>query len=109
MENQLEVNLNEDILSCPAVKPKKPRSEKQLENDKKLGQRLREKNLLKKQQQQQQQEEQPDIDTELKTIREAADEIHIEVVVPKVKRVVRPKLKRSQSIYPPVFEEVSVL
>ena len=93
----------------PASKTKETTIRKAIENDKKLGQRLREKNLLKKQQQQQQQEEQPDIDTELKTIREAVDEIQIEVVVPKVKRVVRPKLKRNQSIYPPVFEEVAVL
>ena len=47
MENQFEVILNEDVLSCPAVKPKKPRSEKQLENDKKTRTKIERKEFIK--------------------------------------------------------------
>ena len=43
LENQTEQNM--DIL--PLTKLKKPRSEKQIETDKKFGQRLRDKKLLK--------------------------------------------------------------
>ena len=69
---------------------------KQLENDVKLGQRLREKKLLKEQQQQQ--------DSEQNIISQVSAEVE-----PKQKKVTRPRLKRTQSIFPPVFEDAPLM
>ena len=84
------------------IKLKKPRSEKQLENDKKLGQRLRDKKLLKEQQQQQQLQpiqhevvELP-VDSEVQVIQEALQEVDLNVKIPVVK-LPRPRLKRSKT------------
>ena len=96
MENTNEtIEQNVDII--PLTKLKKPRSEKQLENDKKLGQRLRDKKLLKEQQQHIQHEvvELP-IDSEVQVIQEALQEVDLNVKIPVVK-LPRPRLKRSKT------------
>ena len=93
------IEQNVDII--PLTKLKKPRSEKQLENDKKLGQRLRDKKLLKEQQQQQQQPIQQEVveipvDSEVQVIQEALQEVELNVKIPVVK-LPRPRLKRSKT------------
>ena len=93
------IEQNVDII--PLTKLKKPRSEKQLENDKKLGQRLRDKKLLKEQQQQQQQPIQQEVveipvDSEVQVIQEALQEVDLNVKIPVVK-LPRPRLKRSKT------------
>ena len=100
MENTNEtIEQNVDII--PLTKLKKPRNEKQLENDKKLGQRLRDKKLLKEQQQQQQQPIQQEVveipvDSEVQVIQEALQEVDLNVKSPVVK-LPRPRLKRSKT------------
>ena len=93
------IEQNVDII--PLTKLKKPRSEKQLKNDKKLGQRLRDKKLLKEQQQQQQQPIQQKVveipvDSEVLVIQEALQEVDLNVKIPVVK-LPRPRLKRSKT------------
>ena len=93
------IEQNVDII--PLTKLKKPRSEKQLENDKKLGQRLRDKKLLKEQHQQQQQPIQHEVvelpvDSEVQVIQEALQEVDLNVKIPVVK-LPRPRLKRSKT------------
>ena len=92
------IEQNVDII--PLTKLKKPRSEKQLENDKKLGQRLRDKKLLKEQQQQQQPIQQEvveiPVDSEVQVIQEALQEVDLNVKIPVVK-LPRPRLKRSKT------------
>ena len=64
-------------------KVKKPRSDKQLENDKKLGQRLKDKKLKEQQQ--------------LELLDRHCEE-DLNLLSPPVKKIVRPKLARSKSI-----------
>ena len=90
MENANEVILHvEEIVKVVevvkrVVKEKKPRSEKQLENDRKLRQRLKDKKLKE-----QLQLEQLD--------RQCVDELN--VLLPIIKKPVRPRLTRNKSIH----------
>ena len=90
MENQTEV-IEQNVDIIPLTKMKKPRSEKQLENDRKLGQRLRDTKLLKEQQQKEQQ-----IDSEVQVIQEALQEVERNVQIP-IETLPRPRLKRSKT------------
>ena len=73
-------------------KVKKPRSEKQLENDKKLGQRLKDKKLKEQQLQLQLDKE---CDSEVQGITDGMTPLN--TVIPPVRKTSRPKLTRSNS------------